>query len=174
MRHVGVEMEFGGLKLDETAEIVAAQLDGSLRELGRYEEEVVDNRAGAWAIELDFAWLKELGRRQRDPDAVLTPLGGGGEEALRGASEWPVPVEVISPPLTLERLGEVDDLIARLREAGAKGTGGALLYAFGLQLNPEVPWRRAIWWHSACAWPAAGVCSSRPTTTSARKPLTAS
>jgi hypothetical protein len=45
----------------------------------------------------------------------------------------------VSPPLPMERLGEVNALIDRLREAGARGTGDELAYAFGMQLNPELP-----------------------------------
>jgi hypothetical protein len=66
-------------------------------------------------------------------------LEDAGERALRSASEWLVPVEVVSPPLPMDRLGELDTLIEQLRRAGAEGTGGALLNAFGLQLNPEMP-----------------------------------
>jgi hypothetical protein len=138
-RRVGVELEFGGLGLDDAAHIVAAHVGGSLSQHGRYEKEVVGDAAGRWGIEVDFAWLKELGRRELDPDATLTPLQEVGEDALREASGLLVPVEVVSPPLSMERLGEVDDLIGRLRRGGAQGTGGGLLYAFGLQLNPEVP-----------------------------------
>jgi hypothetical protein len=82
-------------------------------------------------------WLKELGRRTRDPEATMTPVEEAGEEVLRGAAEWLVPVEGVSPPLPVDRLGSVDGLIARLCDAGAKGTGEALRYAFGLQLDPR-------------------------------------
>jgi hypothetical protein len=139
MRRIGVELELGGLQLDVAARIVARHVGGSLEERGRYERELIGDQAGPWEVELDFAWLKELGRRRRDPNAALTPLEEAGEILLRGATEWLVPVEVVSPPLSLARLGEVDQLIERLRQAGAKGTGVAPVYAFGLQLNPEVP-----------------------------------
>jgi len=139
LRRVGVELEFGGFELDTAADIVAGHVGGTIEERGRYEKLVNGDQAGPWMVELDFAWLKELGRRTRDPDAALTPLGEAGEDVLRSAAEWLVPIEVVSPPLSMERLGEVEDLIERLRRAGAQGTGGALVYAFGLQINPEVP-----------------------------------
>lgn len=139
IRRIGVELEFSGLKLAAAARIVADYVGGSLEEHGRYETQVTGDAAGPWKVELDFEWLKELGRRQRDPSAALTPIEEAGEDILRSASEWLVPVEVVSPPLSMERLGEVDTLIERLRRAGAQGTSGAWLYAFGLQINPEVP-----------------------------------
>jgi hypothetical protein len=138
-RRIGVELELGGLALEAVAALVAGHLHGAVERRGRYELEAVGDPAGPWAIELDFTWLKELGRRTRDPDAAMTPVEEAGEEVLRDAAEWLVPVEVVSPPLPMDRLGSVDGLIGRLHEAGAQGTGGALRYAFGLQLNPEVP-----------------------------------
>lgn len=139
VRRIGVELEFGGLPLEDAARVLVDQVGGHLETPGRYERQVIGDPAGPWQVELDFDWLKELGRRTRDPDAPFTPLEEAGEEALRSAVELVIPVEVVSPPLPMDRLGEVDGLIDQLRDAGAKGTGGALLYAFGLQLNPEVP-----------------------------------
>jgi hypothetical protein len=139
VRRIGVELELGGLALDAAARVVADHVGGPVEQHGRYEKQVRGDVAGPWGVELDFAWLKELGRRQRDPDAALTPLREAGEDVLREASEWLVPVEVVSPPLSMERLPEVDELIERLRRSGARGTGGGFFYAFGLQLNPEMP-----------------------------------
>lgn len=139
MRRVGVELEFGGLGLEAVAAIVADHVGGEVEQQGRYELAALGDPAGPWTVELDFGWLKELGRRNRDPNAALTPVQETSEEILRSAAEWLVPVEVVSPPLPMHRLGSVDELIDRLRESGAEGTGGALRYAFGLQLNPEVP-----------------------------------
>lgn len=139
MRRIGVEIELGGLELTTVAAIVAQHVGGEVEHRGRYELEAVGDPAGPWVVELDFAWLKELGRRPRDPNAALTRVEDVGEQVLRSAAEWLVPVEVVSPPLPMDRLGSVDGLIQRLREAGAEGTGGALHYAFGMQLNPEVP-----------------------------------
>jgi len=138
-RRIGVELEFGGLPLEDAARVLAGEVGGRLETPGRYERQVIGDPAGPWQVELDFDWLKELGRRTRDPNAPFSSLEEAGEEALRSAVELVIPVEVVSPPLPMDRLGEVDALIGHLRDAGAKGTGGALLYAFGLQLNPEVP-----------------------------------
>ena len=58
---------------------------------------------------------------------------------LRKGAEAIVPVEVVSPPLPMARLHDIQVLIARLRTAGAKGSGAGLTYAFGMQFNPELP-----------------------------------
>jgi len=48
-------------------------------------------------------------------------------------------VEVVSPPLPMERLADVERLIGKLHRAGAKGSGAGVSYAFGMQFNPELP-----------------------------------
>lgn len=137
-RRIGVEIELSGLSLEQAAEIVRGSLDGRLRQAGRHELEIDGDPAGRWRIELDFELLKELGRRERGEDLgdVVHELA---EDALRSLAERVVPVEVISPPLPMSRLSGVNDLIRHLREAGARGTRDDPLYAFGLQLNPEMP-----------------------------------
>jgi len=139
LRRVGVELEFSGLTLESAVAVVLARFGGSVEAPGRYEQDVVGDPSGPWRVEIDSSWLKELGRRERDPDAPFADLEEAGENLVRTASEWLVPVEVVSPPLPLDRLGEVNVLIADLRRAGALGTTGGLVYAFGMQINPEVP-----------------------------------
>jgi hypothetical protein len=89
-------------------------------------------------VELDFAYLKALGRLDYDDD-----LGGlvqeVAEDVLRAISERIVPVEVVGPPIPMDRLADVNRLIAALRTAGARGTGDDPVYAFGMQFNPELP-----------------------------------
>lgn len=139
LRRVGVELEFGGLDLESAVAVVAKHVGGSVEARGRYEQAVTGDPAGLWQVEIDSSWLKELGRRERDPEAPFASLEEASENLVRTASEWLVPVEVVGPPLPLDRLGEVNTLIADLHRAGAVGTTGGLVYAFGLQLNPEVP-----------------------------------
>jgi hypothetical protein len=139
MRRVGVELEMSGLGLDALAACVAGFFELEIRSRGRYERVLEGDPAGDWVVELDYDLLKRLGRETRDDDTLEGEIGQAAEDALAWAAEAIVPVEVVGPPLPLERLGEVEGLIVRLREAGAKGTSDSLLNAFGMQLNPEVP-----------------------------------
>jgi hypothetical protein len=139
-RRIGVEIELSGLSIDEAADVVSAHCGGAveLERPGRYEIEVLGDLAGPWQVELDFSALKTLGRMERD-DGLASQVQELAEDVLRAVAERIVPVEVVSPPLPLERLGEVERLIAALRVAGARGTGDEPVYAFGMQLNPELP-----------------------------------
>jgi hypothetical protein len=138
MRRVGVEIEFSGLSLQETAAVLCDLFGGPLEQPGRYEIAVNGDPAGPWQVELDFTYLKQLGRLEHDDD-----LGGMvqemAEEVLRAIAERVVPVEVVGPPLPMDRLSAVNQVIAALRAAGARGTGDGPVSAFGMQLNPELP-----------------------------------
>lgn len=138
-RRVGVELEMNGLTLDQLARLAADFLDCTVEQTSRYERTLVGDPAGDWVVEFDFRLLKKLGREERKKHDLGDELMNSAEDALKWVSEGLVPMELVSPPLPLDRLGEVDELIDHLRRAGAKGTGDRVTNAFGMQFNPEVP-----------------------------------
>lgn len=139
LRRVGVEIEMIGLSLERIAGIVASQLDLSIAEDGRYERVLSGDPAGDWRVELDFSLLQKLGREERRAEALLDEIRASAEDVLKRLADPIVPLEVVSPPLPMSRLQEVESLIDALRDAGARGTTDNFSYAFGMQLNPEVP-----------------------------------
>ena len=138
-RRVGVELEMIELDVSEVSRIVADYLDGELEELSRYEHLVHGDDAGDWGIELDYAYLKELGREDAPETELQELVSDAAELVLRKGAETVVPVEIVSPPLPFERLTDIQRMIAILRKAGAKGSGAGMSYAFGMQFNPELP-----------------------------------
>lgn len=138
-RRVGVELEMIGLELNDIAEIVAEHLELSITTDGRYRRVLRGDDAGDWIVELDFDLLKRLGQEERNEEELLDELRDSAEELLKTLAEIVVPLELVSPPLPMRRLGEVEELIALLRGAGARGTSDRVSYAFGMQFNPEIP-----------------------------------
>ena len=138
-RRIGVELEMIELDVGTVSTLVADFLGGPVDEKSRYEHEVGGDDAGPWIVELDYAYLKELGRAEAADDEITEAFNDATEAVLRTGAEAVVPVEVVSPPIALERLADVQRLVARLRDAGAKGSGAGLSYAFGMQFNPEMP-----------------------------------
>ncbi|MEX2480481.1 MAG: amidoligase family protein [Gammaproteobacteria bacterium] len=138
-RRVGVELEMAGLSLDRLAAVVAEFLGATIETSGRYERTVIGDAAGEWGVELDFDLLKRLGREQRESGTWSDDLANSAEDSLNWLAAPLVPLELVSPPLPLERLPDVERLIAILREAGATGTSDSLVNAFGMQFNPEIP-----------------------------------
>jgi hypothetical protein len=139
LRRVGVELEMNGLELDEIARLAAEFLGCTVETTSRYERSLRGDPAGEWIVELDFALLKKMGREERIASDLGDEIRGSAEDVIKWFANGLVPHELVSPPLPLNRLGEVDELIAYLREAGAKGTGDRATNAFGMQFNPEVP-----------------------------------
>ncbi|PLX66553.1 MAG: alpha-L-fucosidase [Azoarcus sp.] len=138
-RSVGVELEMNGFTLDALAGIVAESIGARIGSRGRYERVLIGDAAGEWVIELDFALLKQLGREHHDEETLAGGIGKSTEEVLSWLATPLVPLEVVSPPLPMARLGEVEGLIAHLHKAGARGTSDSLVNAFGMQLNVEIP-----------------------------------
>lgn len=138
-RRIGVEVEFTGLAIDQIVDLVARQVGGKPEVISPYEQRIEGGRHGTYRVELDVSYLLERGRQEKDESSVLAPLEDAAEEIVRMAAEQIMPFEVITPPLPMDRLGEVETLIESLRQAGAQGTGAGPVYAFGMQFNPEMP-----------------------------------
>ncbi|OOE87603.1 amidoligase family protein [Salinivibrio sharmensis] len=138
-RRVGVEIELSGLELDTITQLVADFFSLSVKRGGRYDRRLDGDKAGDWVVELDYAKLKRLGQSDRSENTMTNRLDQSAEDLLAWAAKAFVPVEIVGPPLPLDRLQEVDQLIAHLRQQGAEGTEDSPVYAFGMQLNPELP-----------------------------------
>lgn len=138
-RRVGVEIELGGVSVEECAEAVAAHFGGEVQ-LVHEGEALVDGELGQFRVELDSRPVKELAasRAEGVDEDVGDRLDDLKSRVLIGLAEPFVPVEIVTPPLPLDRLPELDTLVADLRERGARGTHDRVFYAFGVHFNPEV------------------------------------
>jgi hypothetical protein len=88
---------------------------------------------GDFSIEIDWEFLKRNARES---------VEGTHKEWVKPLSEAApllVPIEVVAPPIPLDRLERLDHMVAALREAGAQGTDESLIAAYGVHINPEVP-----------------------------------
>jgi len=137
-RRVGVEIEVSGMGYNEFVDLCGRLLEGKPAEESRYVSSV-DTKHGKFVIELDSKMVKEL-----DPDDERIPeslrnIGRDMLDVFDAAAERLVPMEIVSPPLPVDELELMEHLCDELREAGALGSREAILYAFGLQLNPELP-----------------------------------
>ncbi len=141
-RTVGLELELGHLGLDQTLEIVRQTMGGEVECRSRTEGVVRAPAWGTFKVEVDSAPLKE--RNYLRPLAALGLAADSAaaraveESVLHVAREF-VPLEVVTPPISWDRLHELDPMWAALRAAGAEDTHSSLLHAFGLHFNPELP-----------------------------------
>ncbi|MDX1553119.1 MAG: amidoligase family protein [Marinobacter sp.] len=141
-RKVGVEIELSGLGYEALVSLSSRLLGGEAKPVSRYVSEI-STEVGSFTIELDSDPIKDLDLQdQRLPESVRE-LGGQAMSVIDAAAEKIVPLEIISPPLPLSELERIEKLCDELRKAGALGSREAIYYAFGLQLNPELPDLRA-------------------------------
>lgn len=140
LRRVGIEIELGGLELDDLASMVKTLYGGWIERTSRFATNVRKTTLGDFRVELDSAPLK----RQRYRELIEgAGLGEKVADAVEGVLEavargW-IPNEIVAPPVPLEDLQRLEPLRRALLEANAKGTRASILYTFGFQLNPEVP-----------------------------------
>ncbi|MEL7544958.1 MAG: amidoligase family protein, partial [Pseudomonadota bacterium] len=140
-RKVGVEIEFAALSARQSADLVQQCFGGQLHELGDHRFRVVNTELGDFLTELDTQyahpdWLE--GDGEKSSEAALASLRGSLTSTLGTLSSVVVPCEIVCPPVPLAKLAALEELVARLRRAGAKGTEDSVFYAFGLHLNVEI------------------------------------
>ena len=140
-RTIGVELELVSLDVAGASEIVAAVFDGQVRPGESSVERVVDTELGEFRVERDSAPYKRAAARrdarERQGEGGAISPGSLRDEALLQLGGPFVPTEIVSPPIAIELLAEVDRLVDGLRDAGAKGTRRSPVDALGLHLNPE-------------------------------------
>ncbi|MDR9394303.1 MAG: amidoligase family protein [Roseovarius sp.] len=123
-RHVGVEIELGGLSEAEVAQVCSDVLGGQAAQGDGPFWTVTGSRIGKIEIYLDTALRKAAQSKLRDLALDL------GREV--------VPVEIVTEPLDMDGLRALDGLNTALREAGALGSRAGWVYGFGIHLNVEI------------------------------------
>lgn len=129
-RRIGVEIEFAGLTVPPAADAVVSLFGGTQRWEGAHRAHVEGTRFGDFRVEVDM----HLAHRILETEAERTL-----RDAVVDLSSTVVPVEIVCPPIAWHAAHALDDLCALLQRMGAEGTREGLLYAFGVQLNPEPP-----------------------------------
>lgn len=136
-RSVGVEIELTGLDVAAIADTVARLFGGTVARETDYLARVA-TELGEFRVEVDLHLLQRIGRSRAQPSGD-TGVVAALRDAVAAVAERIAPFEVVTPPLPVVALPQVDELVHALAAAGARGTDAGLLYALGLHLNPEVP-----------------------------------
>ncbi|NBC02680.1 MAG: hypothetical protein GVY20_03150 [Bacteroidetes bacterium] len=120
-RKVGYEFEFTGISMELASEIIQSIYGGEIQQESTYKYSVNQTSFGSFRLELDAQLLRDK------------------KYSLKEMASSVVPFEIITPPIQLSKMNELNKLVDELRAHKAKGTGSSFIYAFGLHLNPEVP-----------------------------------
>jgi hypothetical protein len=143
LRRVGVEIEFAALSVESAAKAVQRLFGGELSKTDAHRYHIEGTELGDFISELDlqYAHSSDDVPSMLDQDDLARLFGDFRErfrELLGDVSSLVVPCEIVCPPVTVVDLRQIDRLVNALKEEGAKGTDENLLYAFGVQLNPEI------------------------------------
>lgn len=140
-RQVGVKFELQGVAVDMLARLIALTLRGEIETVSEAEYLIRVPDQGDYRVEVEYALLKRMAKEQHDEDdANLSDVDTLKLDALSAASSSLVPCEVVAPPLAMESFSHpMQVLTDAIRDAGGKGTGHSLFYAFSLHLNVEPP-----------------------------------
>ncbi len=133
-RRFGLEIEFSSIELEDAVQVVSNYLGRRPTRLTRYEW-LIETARGAFRVERDITWLKELTRRQERGESLS--LGDRIKQTAAPAAKTVMPLELVAPPLRFEELTMLDELTDLLGSAGALGTSDRLYYAFGIHVNAE-------------------------------------
>lgn len=141
-RRVGVEVEFGGLRPDAILAAVRRAVGGEVQRRSQVVYKIRGSRVGDLELELDFRLLKEAAEEQEQLAGLpewLLEVSTWTAELLERLVSHVVPWEIVTGPVPMTELHQLEPLLTALREAGALGTRHAPHFAFGVHLNPELP-----------------------------------
>lgn len=130
LRKIGVEIEFNGINAEIAARVVQSLFGGRVAPDTRHRLRVSDTTFGTFVCELDAAFAHR---------PIKNRTVRGLRDGAASLSAGVLPIEVVCPPIPLTSAHQIDRLVATLADAGAVGTSESFFYAFGLQLNPELP-----------------------------------
>lgn len=143
-RRVGVEIELGGLGLDEITarirEVVGGDPDSEND--SPYEATLRGTSVGEVRVEFDALLFREFKLRgflnRLDLDSLQPNLTEAVETAMATEARNLIPFEIVFSPVEIQRIPELDRVAGAFRKL-AEGTGASLFNAFGMHLNPELP-----------------------------------
>ena len=142
-RMVGFELEFAGLELSKTAEIIRQAYGGEIIEENRYEFQINDTELGDFRVELDARILQKMAEddlfKKWGFNVDESKLSSSIEEALDKMAKSFVPTEIVMPPIGLDTIERLEYLQKQLQKNKAEGTKTSLIHAFGMHMNIECP-----------------------------------
>ena len=143
-RTAGFEIEFGAEDCVGVSKIIKDIFGGQLEKINPHYYKILDSKLGTFSVQLDTQFahpeLHEEGDEdKKDIDVMLDGVKEKLCEVIGDIGKAVVPYEVITAPIPINRLDELNSLVEGLEKFGVEGTKESMLYAFGVHINPEAP-----------------------------------
>lgn len=144
LRKAGFELEFSNIDMEKIVVLLEKECSLKTKKINNYLYKF-DSSYGTYTLELDFELLTKQ-KLHKNINELSQKIGIQIEQKniddLEGfigdLSKDIVPYEISTPPIPLDKLDIVEQLIEKLTQNNAQGTKGKLYYAFGLHINLEV------------------------------------
>lgn len=144
IRHIGFELEFANIEIEDILNLLEKEFNFKTKKVNNYLYKL-NSQYGEFVLELDFELLtqqkipknikdlsKKIGIKIKEEDI------NSFEKLIGTLSKDIVPYEISTPPLPLDKISIIDEIIKKLAQNHAKGTDFKIYYAFGVHINVEV------------------------------------
>lgn len=142
-RRVGLELEFAGLEIEDTARFAHQLYGGEVKKENRYQFEIKGTTLGDFIVELDARLLKRMANEnildKYGVDTDEKSIRKSIEDTVDKLAKTVVPLEIVMPPVPVSKLHRLEELRKALQENRAEGTSVSLVNAFGMHINIEAP-----------------------------------
>ncbi len=140
-RRFGLEIEYAGVPLARSAQIVADATGGKIQSDHKTHYTIACENLGDFIVELDVELAQKISAKaksQKDLDPKSISIESIADQILPEILETVAPTEIVSPPLSEDNLHLMQDIVEALHKEGAAGTEESLFYAFGYHINAEM------------------------------------
>lgn len=141
IRKIGFELEFAGIELEDAARIIKNVYGGTITKNHRYYYQVAGTAWGTFRVELDARILRRMASQGTLKKWGIDFKAGKGSQTVEGmvdrVAKTVVPIEIVMPPVPMDKAEELDVLRGALQQERAEGTGVSLVHAFGMHINIE-------------------------------------
>jgi len=142
-RTVGLELEFAGIEIDETAQIIQKLYGGQIEKVHRYNYEILGTELGHFRVELDARILRRMASQnllaKLGIDVEEDSIGKSIEDIVDRLARVVVPLEIVMPPVPIQELHQLEELRDQLQKNRAEGTLTSIIHVFGMHINVEAP-----------------------------------
>jgi len=145
-RFVGFELEYAAVPLNTSASIIQKLFGGDVHKNTEAEWVVSDTCFGTFRLEIDAEPIKALAEalpvNTNHTTGILgdiyTATAEKTVEAISDIGTKIVPFEIVTPPVPIDKIKDLDALRKALFLAFAEDTKSSFYNAFGLHINPDV------------------------------------